>query len=78
METVGGKIDDRDIQKTVNAMLRSAGVEHKTKLTFEDFKKMIGDDIKNLNTARLGFKGIKGADHSYLAKVRNTIENIYE
>ncbi|XP_072402675.1 dual oxidase 2-like [Diabrotica undecimpunctata] len=78
LETCGGKVDDKDIQKTVSSMLKNAGAEHKQKLTFEDFKKMIGNDIKKLNTARLGFKGIKEADQSYLAKAKDTIENIYE
>ncbi|KAJ8926850.1 hypothetical protein NQ314_020701 [Rhamnusium bicolor] len=80
LETVGGKVDDKDIQTTVDLMLRSAGIEHKkNNLNFQDFKKMIGDDIKNLNTARLGFKGVKKEDRgSYLQTAKNTIESIYQ
>lgn len=80
LETVGGKIDDKDIQKTVNHMLETAGIAHKkNNLTFQDFKKMIGEDIKNLNTAKLGFKGVKKQDRgSFLQDAKTTIENIYE
>ncbi|XP_018566718.1 dual oxidase 2-like [Anoplophora glabripennis] len=80
LETVGGKVDDEDIHKTVNHMLEQAGIAHKkNNLTFEDFKKMIGEDIKNLNTAKLGFKGIKKQDRgSFLQDAKTTIENIYQ
>ncbi|CAH1153484.1 unnamed protein product [Phaedon cochleariae] len=82
LETVGGNIDDKDIYATITLMLRSAGIEHKkNNLTFEDFKSMIGDDIKNLNTARLGIKGFEQqgkSRESYLDHARDTIENIYE
>ncbi|KAG5870630.1 hypothetical protein JTB14_023085 [Gonioctena quinquepunctata] len=80
LETVGGNIEDEDIHLTVNHMLKNAGVEHKkNKLTFEDFKNMIGEDIKNLNTARLGFKGYtQPQQKTYLDEAKDVIENIYE
>ncbi|XP_074037846.1 dual oxidase 1 [Leptinotarsa decemlineata] len=80
LETVGGKVDDRDIQITVNHMLKQAGVEHKkNNLTFEDFKRMIGEDIKNLNAAKLGFKGYEQSKKkTYLDEAKDVIENIYE
>ncbi|KAJ8953259.1 hypothetical protein NQ318_015841 [Aromia moschata] len=80
LETVGGKVEDKDIEKTVDLMLKNAGIEHKkNNLTFEDFKLMIGDDIKNLQTAQLGFQGVKKQDRgSFLHKAKHTIEDIYQ
>ncbi|XP_057662401.1 dual oxidase 2-like [Diorhabda carinulata] len=77
LETCGGSIEDKDLQKTVSSMLKNAGVESKKKLSFEDFKRIIGDDIKNLNTAKLGFKGIENSKPTYLSRAKNTIESIY-
>ncbi|KAJ8975680.1 hypothetical protein NQ317_019635 [Molorchus minor] len=77
LETVSGKIEDKDIQTTVDIMIKQAGVEHKDQLTFQDFLKIIGNDIKNLNSAKIDFKGVKNPP-SYLRTVKSTIENIYE
>lgn len=79
LETVQGNIDPSVLQRTIKNMIQSAGLHNKTNLSFKDFKKIIGDDIKKLNYANLGFKGapdVKG--HDFLDNARNTIENIYE
>uniref|UniRef100_A0A1Y1KGZ7 NAD(P)H oxidase (H2O2-forming) n=1 Tax=Photinus pyralis TaxID=7054 RepID=A0A1Y1KGZ7_PHOPY len=79
LETVQGKIEPSVLQKTIKNMMQSAGLHNKTSLSFEDFKRIIGEDIKKLNYANLGFKGapeVKG--HNFLDSARNTIESIYE
>lgn len=57
-------------------MLSRAHCENKSELEFQDFLKILGRDIVNLNKAKLGFKGFED-DGSYLSTARNTIENIY-
>ncbi|XP_060531820.1 dual oxidase 2-like [Cylas formicarius] len=79
LETVGGQVDDREIEQSIMAMLKKAGVEHKSELSFSDFKLIIGDDIKTLNHARLDFQGLKLSNPNiFLYTAKETMENIYE
>ncbi|XP_044765941.1 dual oxidase 1-like [Coccinella septempunctata] len=76
LETVGGNIPENKLKQTIHGMLSRAHCENKSELEFQDFLKILGRDIVNLNKAKLGFKGFED-DGSYLTTARNTIENIY-
>lgn len=79
LETVDGTINEQHIENTVKSMMRTAGIQNKNNLDFNDFKNMIGKDINKLNAAKLGFKGVNAEDRrSYLHRARQTLENIYE
>lgn len=76
LETVGGNIPEDKLKQTISGMLSRAHCEHKKELKFQDFLKILGRDIVNLNKAKLGLKGFED-DGSYLSTARHTIENIY-
>ncbi|KAK4871803.1 hypothetical protein RN001_015927 [Aquatica leii] len=80
LETVQGNIESLVLKKTIGNMIQSAGLQNKVNFNFEDFKKIIGNDIKKLNQANLGFKGnldAKGKNREFLDNARDTIESIY-
>ncbi|KAK9889380.1 hypothetical protein WA026_004655 [Henosepilachna vigintioctopunctata] len=76
LETVGGNIPENKLKKTIHGMLSRANCENKNELEFDDFLNILGNDIVNLNKAKLGFKGFEN-DDSFLSTARNQIENIY-
>ncbi|KRT80163.1 peroxidase, partial [Oryctes borbonicus] len=76
LDTVGGTVDHTQLEITIKGMLKAAGLQNKNKLSFEDFLTLVGEDIKKLNKATLGFKGVKN-DNKYIDTARETIENLY-
>ncbi|KAI4457597.1 oxidase/peroxidase [Holotrichia oblita] len=76
LDTVGGTVDNEELEKAILDMMRSAGLQNKDKLDFQDFLALVGDDIKKLNKATLGFKGMEN-ENKYLDTARQTIEDLY-
>lgn len=74
METCGGKVQDSDLEKSIQLMLSKARVDHKSSFTFEDFLQIMGSEIKILNAASLGFSGV---GDTHLQHVAKEIESIY-
>ncbi|KAK9695605.1 Ferric reductase like transmembrane component [Popillia japonica] len=76
LDTVGGTVDNQELEKAILDMMRSAGLQNKDKLDFQDFLALVGEDIKKLNKATLGFKGLEN-ENKYLDTARQTIEDLY-
>ncbi|CAH0562068.1 unnamed protein product [Brassicogethes aeneus] len=66
--------EGREVEKTIQSMVNDAGLDGKTSFNLEDFKKILGEDIKSLNMASLGFPGVKD---SHLMKTVKEFESIY-
>nr|XP_022914641.1 dual oxidase-like [Onthophagus taurus] len=77
LETVSGSVQQQDLDKSIATMLDKAGFRNKDRLMFDDFLKLIGPDIQNLNKATLGFKGVN-KESTKIDAARHTIENLYE
>ena len=57
MDLANAEVDEQNVNHLLDRMYRSARLENKEELTFEDFNNMLGDEREHLNYAFLDIGG---------------------
>nr|CAD7458660.1 unnamed protein product [Timema tahoe] len=85
METVNADVEQQDLDKVINDMMRQAGLANKDAMGVDDFQRLLLDYKDKLSYTQLSFSGVPGQQsmqktskrHSFQEITRQTVYKLY-
>nr|CAD7401821.1 unnamed protein product [Timema poppensis] len=85
METVNADVEQQDLDKVINDMMRQAGLSNKDAMGVDDFQRLLLDYKDKLSYTQLSFSGVPGQQsmqktskrHSFQEITRQTVYKLY-